>query len=56
MGPDPNSGKKSNRRKTRLNEIEPHLASQASARARHRQQHPQELALLAQWSGLVAEK
>jgi hypothetical protein len=56
MGSDPISGKKSKRRKTTLNETEPHLASQASARARYRQQHPQELALLAQWSGLVAEK
>jgi hypothetical protein len=36
--------------------IEPHLASLAVARARYRQQHPQELALLAQWSGVVVEK
>jgi hypothetical protein len=36
--------------------IEPHLADLAGARARYRQQHPQELALLAQWSGVVVEK
>lgn len=36
--------------------IEPHLASLAGARAYYRQQHPQELALLARWSGLWAQK